>query len=482
MVWGTDLQLESPRLMNSKRILKWLAWLLGGTLTLVVVAYLTLLLINWRDEPPSEAALQLAAANRDRPAVSDADNAYVHVMGFIVAPNADPHEAGARRIDWLRRLHDQRQLPVGDDPLAGDESYKSTRPAAAQNLSDTCRLASRECAVALEAGTDVMREWVSSEKWLLERYLVLVRHPGWLETAPFDSRAPLPPYGLVFDGQKLLLAKAYLLANQGDAAGVRDLLADDVRFWRHVLASSDILITKMIAVSALNRSFGIGNLVLRQLPAETELQGMPQEWTTPLTDTERSLLRCFTGEWIFGDDLLQEIVASGSWRRLADSEGDANVADKVVGRALMPLFQPQDTSNRRADMFVRATQAMNVPFEQLPKGLEQARVIFENPNGRSSPLTRLYNPVGDLVLWVSASGFVPYGARVADVEGARRAAVLATELRSRKVDVQKIPEELAASAIRVPYTGEPFIWDVEEQAIVFVGLEQAERGRHTFKY
>jgi hypothetical protein len=64
----------------------------------------------------------------------------------------------------------------------------------------------------------------------------------------------------------------------------------------------------------------------------------------------------------------------------------------------------------------------------------------------------------------------------------RRAAVLAVELRSRKVDVRTAPAELAASAIRTPYSGEPFAWDADALAIVFVGLEPGERGRHAFDY
>jgi hypothetical protein len=142
------------------------------------------------------------------------------------------------------------------------------------------------------------------------------------------------------------------------------------------LASSDILITQMIAVVSLNRTFEVGNLVLRRLPAEIELEGMPQEWTTPLTDAERSLLRTFTGEWIFGDRVLQDSVASGSWRSLLEFDTEVRFADKLRGLACIPLFQPQDTSDRRAEIFIRAAAAMNVPFEQVPGGLERARAIF----------------------------------------------------------------------------------------------------------
>src|SRR5690349_8548465 len=101
-----------------KRLLKASAWLLGGVLTLSIALYVTLLLINWRDRPPSEAALRLTAAYNNRAAIPDADNAYVYVMGFAAAAGEDPNAAGARRIEWLRSLADQ--APVATDDPAPD--------------------------------------------------------------------------------------------------------------------------------------------------------------------------------------------------------------------------------------------------------------------------------------------------------------------------------------------------------------------------
>lgn len=86
------------------------------------------------------------------------------------------------------------------------------------------------------------------------------------------------------------------------------------------------------------------------------------------------------------------------------------------------------------------------------------------------------------MLSVSAPAYARYLSRVADVEGVRRATVVTTELRSREVAIAKMPAELAEHTIRTPYGGEPFAWDAGEQAIVFVGKEPGERGRHVFNY
>lgn len=54
---------------------------------------------------------------------------------------------------------------------------------------------------------------------------------------------------LTLDGQKLLLLNAKILAEHGDYVGAQSLLEEDLHFWRKVLESSDILITRMIATA-----------------------------------------------------------------------------------------------------------------------------------------------------------------------------------------------------------------------------------------
>ena len=73
-------------------------------------------------------------------------------------------------------------------------------------------------------------------------------------------------------------------------------------------------------------------------------------------------------------------------------------------------------------------------------------------------------------------------ARVADLEGGRRAALMAADLR-----VLKIPAELAGAMIplaasRDPYTGGPFVWTADPPTVSFTGLERTSSTRHRFLY
>lgn len=433
-----------------KRILKWIAWIVGGFVAFVLVAYLALVAINWRDQPPSAQARRFEELLRNRPTVPAAENGHAFIMAFDSVPEA--------------------------------RGYKQSRLHGVKEFSAACRFGDSKCAAALESGEGVMQEWLVSEQWLLDRYLTLLQHSGWLETKSFEVSAPIPPYSLVTDGQKLLLSKAYLLAARKDVAGIRDLLSRDVRFWRHALVSSDILLTKVVVVSALTRHFGFGNLILRRLPADLQLAAMPDEWRTPLTDEERSMLRPFVGEWHFARSYFRKSAATGE--RILDFVPDSKPAfiDRLRLPLVRPLYKVQDTLNRRAEILAYAANKLNVPFAELPVAIDEVQYDLEDPLGEIGISDVLYNPMGQATLLEASSGYAPYAARVSDIEGARRIAVLATELRSRGVTRAEVPFTLSTSATRSPYDDLPFAWDAEEQSIIFIGLQRGERARHAFRY
>lgn len=465
-----------------KRILKWIAWCFGGALALVIVAYLTLLAINWRDQPPSAAAERLTAAYRDRTPIADADNGFVYAMGFIVAPDEDPQQAGIRRIEWLRSLPVDPTASARPDPVPAYDSYQSARSPAVEKILSACWRITPECAGALEGSEHTLRAWLASEQWLLDRYRTLLRHPGWLEVMPSNPRAPFDATDSLLEGQRLLMARAYLLAGENDAAAVMELLGDDARFWRGVLASSDLLATKMVATIALTQSFTIGNLVLRRLPAEAQLSALPVGWTRPFTIAERSLFRCMAGEWTYSRQLIKHDPASP--KSFGYFDWDHDLRSKLLAHVTAFLFKPQDFSNRHAKLLLQITEAVDVPIEQVPAGLERVRAILQEPNADRSFLAVLYNPVGSYLLRTMSSVYnpFPYPVRVTDLEGVRRAAVLTAQLRAQRINEQSIPAELEGSDIRTPYSGAPFIWNAKERAVQFIGLVPGERGRHSFKY
>jgi len=464
----------------AKTLLKILAWVVGGVVALVVVVYLVALAINLNDQPPSETVERFRRLVAERPPVVDADNGYVYLAGFSVAPGEDPRAWGARRVAWAEKILAQ---PAAD-PVAGflgeDHDFKRDRSDAVKALADACRKADAACLAAFETGEKHVAEWLAAEAWLLARYKALLAHEGWREPVPWDERIPLPQYWPVHEGQKLLLTEAWTLAGKGDAAGVRRLLEADVRLWRRALAEADNLIPKLNAAAALRRHFGWSNLVLRRLPANVAAAGVPPSWKQPLTDAERSMLRSLAGEWAFYDRGMRRTVESGTPPPPPD-ETTPTLVSRVAWRLFKPMYQVQDTGNRYAAMLQSVATALDVPCEHYSQAVERARAIHDEAIEDAFP-HRIYNVVGDTVFALGAYDVTAYAARVTDLEGVRRAALLAVDLRTRGIPSGKVAAALPGVSLRSPYDGTPFTWDARAQAIVFFGLEDGDAGLHRIVY
>ena len=408
------------------RIAAWVVALLVG---LPALAYAGLVAVNWNDEAPSAEAERLVALYRDRPEVADADNGHVQLQNLVNEEGAD---------------------------------YRSARSAAVAPLASACNEPER-CAGALEADPAALAQWLESERWLLERYRRALATTGWREEVPQDPAAPLPGYQPALDAQLLHLLDAHRLARDGDAAAVRELLERDLVFWRRAVASSDLLVTKLIAVAAAGRNFEFGNLALRQLPSDLVETALPPSWREPLTLPERSMARTMSGEWHFSTGVL----------RTASSPVPGQSAYTLRDRLARPLLQEQATLNLMAERMVRMGELSELPWPELAPAVDR---LLEEP---APPGFRLYNPVGTMLESIQPPGmYVTYLVRVSDLEGRRRAALLVATLRAAGVGAAEAGAAVAEASLRNPYDGTAFEWDAASGSVVFDGMEEGERGRH----
>lgn len=241
-----------------RRVARASAWILTGILGAIVCFYLVLIAINWRDRAPSEAVLLARALIENRPEVPASDNAYIYILGFSAPDEADPQQAGEARLAWLkaRGYAESSKTP---DPVPG-RNMRADRP---EHIQEAFRCASgrQSCIAEIEKNMPILAEWLDPNDVVLTRYRQLLDRTAWCELVPDDAMIPFPTYSGVFDGQRLHMVA--LWKQSGDAAAIRDGLQKDIVFWRTVLRSSDLLITKLIAVGALRQHFAYGNVVLR---------------------------------------------------------------------------------------------------------------------------------------------------------------------------------------------------------------------------
>jgi hypothetical protein len=260
------------------------------------------------------------------------------------------------------------------------------------------------------------------------------------------------------------------------------LLESDLRFWRQVLESSDTLISKMIATSALIRHFELGNLILRKLDAPAAAKVMPTGWHTPLTDRERSMQRCMVGEWIFVSGLAESMNPIFRYQLAMKPEaGRPRFGRTVVALLGGPLYQTQDSINKHADYYSRVVALLDVPLERYAESRARSAELAREAAAAWPPRS-LYNIIGSWLTAQSSLDYSDYGARVADIEGVRRAALTAVTLRAANVQVEGVEQALTRTELNNPYGDRPFEWAATERAIRFRGLQTGERGEHLLHY
>ena len=441
-----------------------------------VAVYLVIVVINWRDREPSATAVQFAKEYGARAAVPDSDNGFIYVMGFGVPQGDSPFQMGLKRVAWLQDSSRLAHLDPASDPMGKSFEAIDVHAAAIQKFIDACRFGGPACVGAFQNGNELLEQWQASESWALPRYLELIRYRSWLEAVPFNPEAPLPPYGLVVDGQMLLFLDAKALSERGDYAGVKNLLEQDLGFWRKVLESTDTLISKMIATASIDRNFELGSLVLREIPPEHVLSAMPAGWSVPISESERSMRRSLVGEWMYMSGVIRQSNAASA------ALANESFVSKLRARLGSPLYRLQDTVNRNAEYLLQMSELLSAPLDHYENAVNQTAALAERTSREVIPPHSLYNMVGQVLLGMGAYDFGRYARRVSDLEGVRRSAVLAATLRGEKTGMAEGGAAVSASALREPYHNRPFEWVQADRAVVFRGLEMSERGVHHVYY
>jgi hypothetical protein len=440
----------------------------GGLVLAPVVAYGVLVAINWRDQPPSADARRLEAMVAARAPVADAANGYVYMLGFAAPDGSDPLTLGTQRRAWLdRHVADAR----GKAMPGTDVDERAARAPAAKRLAEACAHGGPDCERLLQAEPDVLPAWRDAAAVPLARYAQLLTRRAWREVVPLDALAPMPLMQGALDAQTLYLLQTRELARAGDVAAVRQRLDADLEFWRVVLASSDVLITRMIASGAIERHFDLGNLALRALPHPGG-DALPPSWSRPFSVRERSMMRAFAGEWRFADAALRASAAGAAQGAgTTPTRPRASLADRLS----RPLLRVQATSNRYAATLVALGELSELPGDRLPAAVDARFAAWQ----RERTLWHAYNPIGNALASTGLEfALRDYLFRVADLEALRRAAVLAQSLRGAGVGGSDAARAIDATDLRNPYTGASFGWDARRSAVLIDGRARGSRSRH----
>jgi len=461
-------------------------WAVAAVVAIPVLVYLAALAVNWRDEPPSAAALTLAADEPGATPVEDENNAYVFLLGFSAPRDGDPKAAGAARAAWLRKLRADPSLGVDGDPGPKDLPEIAQLYEPVRDLS--CAIdGGTTCFDALSGARDTIERVTTEQAWLIDRYRLLLSYAEWADITSGDFRAAYPEITTILQGRRLYYLHAWLLAANGDADGVRRTLDADLELWRLSLRDSSTVLSKMIAEGRFREHLAWGTLILRRLPPEARAAAIPASWRRPLSEEERSMDRAFRGEWRFARTTMRAMTSGAmtidGTRPSQPGSGSASLStltERIDSALAKPFFKVQATLNDHAAALLRVESLLDVPYTELPSALARAHeVVNEKPSG---VIDTTYNAIGRYLISAGREYMAGYGVRVADLEGQRRAALLTAELRARDVPLDAVPAALELDPARDPYTGQAFLWLPARTAIAFVGLQNDSRGHFEFLY
>jgi hypothetical protein len=190
------------------------------------------------------------------------------------------------------------------------------------------------------------------------------------------------------------------------------------------------------------------------------------------------MLRAMVGEWQFSNRFIR-ITSEG----LPHTEigKDLSHLEYLSWLIQIPFVQPQDSSNRSAELILKAVETFEVPFPQYPLAIENFQPFLEEAQ-KTSQSFNLYNPYGKALFGMGALFFQDYQVRVTDLEGLRQLSLATAELRSQSISPEGVTKALEKSPYKNPYSGKPFSWDEANKSVVFQGLQEGDCGRHSLLY
>jgi hypothetical protein len=450
---------------------------LFGLVGLAVLLYVIGVAVNWRDQPPSAAAIEMKKILADRARVADADNGFVYVMGFSAPASEDSQATGALRMAWLEAVNrDPGQIDA--DSLKEIVNFSASASRSMDAVKKSCGdTHPGKCRDAFLAASQEPRSGL--EELQLARYRALLKRPGWREVVPLDIRAPLPAYSNILEGQRLLMVDLAARAKSAPPGEIASALLEDLAFWRETQKSADLLITKMIAIAAIRQHFSFGNFVLREMPADRTK--VIEAWSVPFGAGDLSMRRTMAGELFFAEGVMLSWHHGYGGSFIEPGGEGSTLPGRIASSLVRPYYQHQDQMNYYAGLYLDFSKRFEAPLERY------AEIAKAEQAGEAAPVERsfhVYNATGHAFRGMTGTvAYAGYPLRVGSIEGMRRAALLTTQLRERGVPPDQMAAELVGAALRNPFDSKPFEWSAEEQAVVYVGPEaERDRKRHPYFY
>src|SRR5208282_1568199 len=395
-------------------------WLIGGLILLILAVPGTWLLVNVFDAPLDPQVR--AVLERRYDTVAPAENLFYALLALNSRDAGDINAQGQRLYsEYLR----QSAAHAADRTFRFDYEGTLARQPFEGNQQLLCGSAKpqEDCLERARGTATELEQLLASNRLLLDRYGSLQRYRHLQDPVHLAVNSLIVQWQPFRAAKRLWLTDVALQIDAGNRDAAIDALREEIAFTRRMLAEPDlILIDKMMLAASLRDSLRLISVFVRE----------------------------FTG---FAD--------------FAQSYGDPE----------HPAFSPGLAGSLQSRFF-KYHATLNLKWSTVDETIAQSRGSCEKlPREEPTSGVRaklpfydyVYNPIGKILVVMSASSGLDFLETFCDLEGMRRIVALQAMLRARQVPDEEVAEFLrqAGPAFGNPYTGLPMQWNAAGHALSF---------------
>lgn len=416
-----------------------------------------LLLLLWPDEKlHPTAAAWLAPASVP---IADEENLFFALLGITAPLGQDPHTSGERQLQDLLQQWQQAEAE-GDDPQQRAEQVMERRTPL--GISGVCNWAQESCWQLIDLQPEPFFATLADHQPWLQRYRNLHHYRHFHDPLP-PLLITLPPhYGELVQLQQLLHLELALRFASGDAVEVLAILEAEFQFSRMLLAQSNTLVAKVVALRLFSNGLHLLSALL-DLPEPSPLLYHTITNLPPLNRAERSLEAALRSEF------------RGHAEQLLHLGSEASTTLPLpawLTQAILP-YKPHAIINRSWPSYADLTQLAQLDYAS-GKALRGAPHPYQQP----AWWEWIYNYSGIVIAQIATPDLARYALLPHEVNGLLTLLHLKAELRSSEQQPSDLHHPRLPHSSH-PYTGQPVEWHPETRHLRYTPADYSTHDHYT---
>lgn len=417
----------------------------------IISFYLALfaVLALYDEKPDPGLAVEM---KRPEPETVEPGNGWVAVLGFSAREGVSPYSYGAEKLKKLQErlaaVKNVSPYETFDFDSKSELSFKGKLPSF-YDKKDSGILA------YAAAHQQEISALLQDNRELLTRYEALHSFPRFNDPLDYGYIAPIPKFGPLRNTQRIRLLQLADLATRGDVGGALSGVRKDIEFWRLTARNSRTLISKLIAIAAINTDLRFAAELGSSCPLNKQQLAAVLEILRPFDHDVTSFAGPIRGENRCALKSMELML----WKAMPEWSPDRL------------LLKQNATSNRIYANVQKFQRIAGLSPQQYADEVKKPE--FAATSNPRIGLPFLYNAPGELMAKLGMPTYSSYIEKGHNLEGLRRLSLLQVLSRIDNVPPERMQQFLNSHSAELgnPYTGEPMTWNSGKPGISFKNLK-----------